>query len=56
MLKVLVFSQVSIILCIGMRRQNWELFNSKISPFVEAVNMIVGDDDTRMVELPQHLT
>lgn len=38
-------------LCIGMRRQQPELFNSKVSPFVDAVNMIIDGDDTRMVDV-----
>lgn len=38
-------------LCIGMRRQESELFHSKVVPFVEAVNMITDDDDTRMVDV-----
>lgn len=38
-------------LCIGMRRQEPELFNSRVSPFLEAVNMITDDNDTRMVDV-----
>lgn len=34
-----------------MRRQQPELFNSKVSPFVDAVNMIIDGDDTRMVDV-----
>lgn len=38
-------------LCIGMRRQKPELFNSKISPFFEAPKMITYDDDAKILNV-----
>lgn len=42
-------------LCIAMRCLQTELFNSRISPFLVAVNLIVNDDDTQMVDVSKIL-